>query len=215
MDAKAALRFNRRELFKYGGAALIGSAAVDLSTPAAGQGTSTMCDFKADASQVDQAPCAGQPVQIEFMPTSPFIVGALDRTTNRLTPFIDSLAVPIPLAPTDTNAWVGPLPSRDKQSSLGGSHSLTPSEVMTADKKPLPDPLKAADPGNPDPLEKFKLKYDIRVRNGTHKWTSSRVLPIDALGQTVVHPVTRIPGETSLPLTAIWGFNGQFPGPMI
>jgi FtsP/CotA-like multicopper oxidase with cupredoxin domain len=190
MDAKAGLRFNRRELLKYGGAALLGSAAAPLR---ASETMSSTCTFKADEKLLTEAPCATQKVQTEFIPTSPFI----------LYPFTDPLVVPSPLAPLTAAQWTArglTVPTRDAQSSLPGStHSLWPSDVDTADDRPLPDPL----------------MYLITVKDGTQRWTTSKVLPIDAAGNEVVHPVTKVKGATGLPESPIWGFNGQFPGPMI
>jgi hypothetical protein len=70
-------------------------------------------------------------------------------------------------------------------------------------------------PGYPDPIV-----YQIDLRVSTHSFTSSPVLPItkggapaisfDATGRTYPKGTRR-----TLPPSTIYGFNGQFPGPMI
>jgi hypothetical protein len=194
MDTKNGLRFDRRKLLKYGGAALIGAAAEFPSARAAAGQQGASCDFKADPALLSESPCTGQKVDIEFFPTSPFI----------LSPFVDDLPIPQPLQPTTAAELAGlglpaPSPAAGRQSSDGTStHSLWPSDVKAADGKPLPEPV----------------VYLIRQRNAYHSWTSSKVQPIDALGQDVVAP-GRAPGPQDLPPSEIWSFNGTFPGSMI
>lgn len=67
----------------------------------------------------------------------------------------------------------------------------------------------------PDPIV---YKFDLQVR--THSFTTSQVLPINALGQNVASfdaAGNTFPAGTvrSLPPSTIYGFNGTFPGPMI
>jgi FtsP/CotA-like multicopper oxidase with cupredoxin domain len=194
MDTKNGLRFDRRAMLKYGGAALIGAAA-EFPSANASAGQQASCDFKADPALLAESPCTGQKVDIEFFPTSPFI----------LTPFVDDLPVPQPLQPlAGPAAWDAlglprPSPAAGCQSSDGTcTHSLWPSDIKAADGKPLPEPV----------------HYLVRLQNATHKWTSSKVQPINKLGQDVVAP-GRQPGPLDLPPSDIWSFNGTFPGSMI
>src|SRR5204862_356805 len=67
--------------------------------------------------------------------------------------------------------------------------------------------------GLPDPIV---YKVDLLLR--THQFTTSNVLPIDALGQPAVSfdsSSRRFPAgvQRNLPESTIYGFNGTFPGP--
>ncbi len=64
------------------------------------------------------------------------------------------------------------------------------------------------------------IRYHIRLQVAAHSFTTSKVMPIDALGNPVTPPpgVTaehNLKGEYILPPSTIYGFNGTFPGPMI
>jgi FtsP/CotA-like multicopper oxidase with cupredoxin domain len=189
-------RLTRRDMLKYSGAALIGAAAMPRG--ADGGASASMCSFTPDPSVLTESPCGGRKVEIEYQPTSPFI----------LSPFIDPLPVPEPLQPASAavlEAWraagIEPSPALGRQASDGdpsSTHSMWPSDVTFADGSTLPAPL----------------VYDIKLQVAAHSFTTSQVRPIDALGQEVVPP-DRIAGPRSLPPTTIWGFNGTFPGPMI
>ncbi|MEO5852837.1 MAG: multicopper oxidase domain-containing protein [Nocardioides sp.] len=129
----------------------------------------------------------------EAFPTSPLIIS----------PFTDLLTIPKALAPIPTSefsAWdLPPGPGVGQQNSLRNErHQKWTGQV-----------------GYPDPLV-----YTIDVMVSTHAFTTSQVLPIDALGQpTVSFDAARAsyPAGTvrTLPLSTIYGFNGTFPGPMI
>jgi FtsP/CotA-like multicopper oxidase with cupredoxin domain len=123
----------------------------------------------------------------EVFPTSPLI----------LSPFTDPLFIPLPLDPVPTNVfklWGSPPgPGLGQQDSEGlfARHQIWPA------KEPL--------------------VYQIKLRVAGHSFTTSKVQPIDRRGRPVTPP--RGSGRTgppySLPQSTIWGFNGQFPGPMI
>jgi len=127
----------------------------------------------------------------EVFPTSPLI----------LEPFKDELVVPKALAPaTDYQSWDDPPgPGEGRQNS---KHDERHQKWVT-------------DVGFPDPIV-----YKIDLRVSTHSFTTSQVLPItrggkpaisfDADGKTYAAGTRR-----SLPPSTIFGFNGQFPGPMI
>jgi FtsP/CotA-like multicopper oxidase with cupredoxin domain len=129
----------------------------------------------------------------EDFPISPLI----------LNPFTDPLLIPPaakPLTPAEVAALpLPPGPGVGQQNSLRNeTHQLWPSAI-----------------GFPDPIV---YKFDLLVR--THSFTSSQVLPINALGQPVksfdstgkTYPAGTV---RTLPPSTIYGFNGTFPGPMI
>jgi FtsP/CotA-like multicopper oxidase with cupredoxin domain len=129
----------------------------------------------------------------EKFPTSPLI----------LYPFIDELTIPKALAPEkmlQVADWSSaPGPGLGQQNSLGNErHQKWSSDV-----------------DSPDPIV-----YKIEIKVATHSFTSSQVLPINALGQ----PAASFDStgkryaagvKRTLPASTIYGFNGVFPGPMI
>ncbi len=129
----------------------------------------------------------------EKFPTSPLI----------LTPFIDPLPIPKALAPEKmlkVADWSDvPGPGVGQQNSLRNErHQKWSSDV-----------------NSPDPIV-----YKIELKVATHSFTTSEVLPINALGQPAVSfdaTGKRYPVGTKrkLPESTIYGFNGVFPGPMI
>src|SRR3954447_8071786 len=128
----------------------------------------------------------------ETFPTSPLI-------TN---PFDDELVIPKALAPTPMAAyssWKKPLgPGDGQQNSIGNQrHQIWPSQI-----------------GYGDPLV-----YEIRVKVAGHSFTTSKVLPINSLGKPTVSydngKQVAAGVLRDLPKSTIYGFNGQFPGPMI
>jgi FtsP/CotA-like multicopper oxidase with cupredoxin domain len=199
MEGKPGPRFNRREVLKYGGTALVGSAAASLSPSVSAQSGTSSCLFKADETLLHQSPCSGQKVVVEFRPTSPFI----------LSPFIDPLPIPQPYPRVDSatlDSWRSrgsqPSPALGRQASDGdplSTDSLWPSDIKFADGSTLPDPV----------------IYYVPLKLGEHSFTSSKVQPINALGQNVIPPGSSDSQPRHLPPSRIWGFNGQFPGPMI
>jgi|tagenome__1003787_1003787.scaffolds.fasta_scaffold20985173_2 FtsP/CotA-like multicopper oxidase with cupredoxin domain len=129
----------------------------------------------------------------EDLPTSPLI----------LYPFTDPLPIPKALAPVPKSvysAWAKPPgPGVGQQNSSGTErHQIWPTQL-----------------GLPDPIV---YKLDLLLR--THQFTTSNVLPIDALGQPAVSfdsSSKRFPAgvQRNLPDSTIYGFNGTFPGPRI
>ena len=130
---------------------------------------------------------------IEAFPISPLI----------LNPFSDPLVIPqaaTPLSPAEVAALpLPPGPGIGQQNSLRNeTHQIWPSAI-----------------GFPDPIV---YKFDLLVR--THSFTTSQVLPINALGQPVQSfdaSGHTFPAGTvrTLPPSTIYGFNGTFPGPRI
>ena len=130
----------------------------------------------------------------EAFPTSPLV----------LNPFSDELPIPQALVPepyTDWSNWTNaPGPGEGQQNSLGNQkHQRWCNEDRVT--------------GASTPLV-----YKIEIKLATHSFTTSKVLPINSLGQ----PTTSFDGgkkvaagPRTLPPSTIYGFNGQFPGPMI
>jgi FtsP/CotA-like multicopper oxidase with cupredoxin domain len=122
MQNRDVLRLNRRDLFKLGGAVLIGSAARPVL--AFDDGMAATCRGP-EPSDILQGPCAGTEA-IEAFPTSPFI----------LNPFTDPLPIPKPLAPvpkSDVDLWSRP-PDRGvgRQASDGAvtsTHQIWPAQL--------------------------------------------------------------------------------------
>ena len=120
-----------------------------------------------------------------------------------LNPFSDPLLIPPaakPLTPAEVAALpLPPGPGVGQQNSLRNeTHQLWTDAI-----------------GFPDPIV---YKFDLLVR--THSFTTSQVLPINALGQPVQSfdsAGNTFPAGTvrSLPPSTIYGFNGTFPGPRI
>ena len=182
----------RRTLLQLGAA---GAAAV-----AVGAGASTVLpDLKAkglmskDGVFEDASIALAGAVYTEAFPTSPLI----------LSPFNDLLPIPKALAPVQPlsyKSWAQtPGPGLGQQNSIGNvRHQKWSSDV-----------------GSPDPIV-YELKMQVRG----HSFTTSKVLPINSLGKPapsydsngVTYPAGTV---RTLPLSTIYGFNGQFPGPMI
>jgi FtsP/CotA-like multicopper oxidase with cupredoxin domain len=122
----------------------------------------------------------------EKFPTSPLI----------LSPFTDPLPIPLPLAPvpkSEVDSWAIPPGSGvGQQDSSGGTHQIWPSQLH------LPDPI----------------VYRVKLEVAQHSFTTSKVQPIDQRGRPVGRP-GGARGPQSLPKSNIYGFNGQFPGPMV
>ncbi len=120
-----------------------------------------------------------------------------------LDPFTDELPIPKALKPEPYIDWTAkdaPGPGEGQQNSLGNQkHQRWCGErEVTGAKTPL--------------------VYKIELKVATHSFTTSKVLPINSLGQ----PTTSFDagkkvaaGPRTLPPSTIYGFNGQFPGPMI
>jgi len=181
MNRHNRLGLNRRDLLKWGGAALLGSAA--NLRPSAAYAQIKACPTP-DPLEILQGACAGG-TAIEAYPTSPFI----------LDPFTDPLPIPAPLAPVpkaDVDLWTQPPgPGVGRQASdrsIQSTHQIWPSELPVV--------------------------YHIKLQMAEHRFTTSKVRPIDARGRPVVAP-NGVGGPTSLPASTIFGFNGTFPGPMI
>ncbi len=185
-------RLNRRTLLKLSAA---GSALYALDTarsvivPSLRNRGLYSPDGVVDAASIAWAGS----IYTEKFPTSPLI----------LSPFNDELPIPRALRPTPLSAFGSnpPGPGGGQQSSIGNERH----QIWCNDPRV----------NSPDPI-----LYKIEVKMGTHSFTSSKVLPINSLGQPAVSfdetGAQYPPGtQRTLPLSTIWAFNGQFPGPMI
>ena len=160
MEMPITLRLNRRELLRWGGAALLGGVADLHPAPALGQ-TELACYLPPPEPRYE--PCSGGPA-LEVMPTSPLIGGYVDSSnvvrgavfTQEL-PILDPLR-PRPLPP----GWDYP----GQQDAHYRSHQFLPRHF-----------------GLPEPVF-----YRFRLDVGQHTLTSLKALPIDALGRAVGNP---------------------------
>jgi FtsP/CotA-like multicopper oxidase with cupredoxin domain len=126
------------------------------------------------------------------MPTSPLI----------LDPFRDPLPIPRALAPVPRSVvatWKSPPGNgAGQQDSFAKTHQLWPGAL-----------------GYPEPIV-----YQVRLQLAPHRFTTSQVLPIDSDGNPAESWDERrrkyaAGTKRTLPASAIYGFNGTFPGPMI
>jgi FtsP/CotA-like multicopper oxidase with cupredoxin domain len=186
---------NRRDMLKVGlvagGAAMIGPGVV----------REVMAMSCHDSTVAN--PCGSA---IETYPTSPLIGGRIvvnglvsqvSKKPGDFDAFTDLL--PIPKALPATSAFANPT-TGSVQDSDGQVHQVG-----------VTDPIVASYPGwNSNPMF-----YRIQLKVAEHRFTSKQVVPINQLGTVVRAPGQSTIGRKSLPASTIWGFNGQFPGPMI
>jgi FtsP/CotA-like multicopper oxidase with cupredoxin domain len=131
----------------------------------------------------------------EVYPVSPLI----------MTPFVDPLPIPRALAPVPkatVDTWSEPPGSDQGQQDSDhcdypgmSTHQVWPSKI-----------------GSGDPLV-----YQIDLKVAGHRFTSSRVRPINNKGQQARPTGVTLDaqGLANLPESTIYGFDGTFPGPMI
>ena len=194
MDTPNFRRLKRRDLFKFGGAILIGGAAarpVRLFGQAFGK-----CEPHS-APMPEISSCAADEL-VEFYPTSPFI----------LYPFRHDELKPLsPLRPLTKDQlaalYYKPGPGIGRQASDGATNTRSTHSIW-----PSPTGLDL-----PDPVLNGRV-YHIKLQVDRHFFSGSLVQPIDASGNNCLAPDgSDVP--RSLPASTIWGFNGTFPGPMI
>ena len=143
------------------------------------------------AAQVGATSCTGLQA-IEAFPTSPLI----------LNPFVDAMPVPKaarPIDPAVVATWSNkPGPGIGQQDSAGHTHQLWPGTAGT---------VVANYPGTP-------IIYQNKLQVAPASFTTSPVRTLvgytDTKGNII--PAGTV---TTLPKSTIYGFNGQFPGPMI
>ena len=199
MELPIVLRMNRRELLKWGGAALLGGAADLRPTPAYGQ-AGPVCSIPAPEPEVGFEPCSGA-LPLELMPTSPLVGGYVDSNgIVRGAAFTQELPIPDPLAPRPLPAtWASP----GAQDSHGHSHTVLPAQLD------LPAPV----------------YYRFRVEVGQHSFTNLKALPIDKFGVPVTPPGRSDASPRYMPPSTRYVYNAgeaaagvcppQFPFPLI
>jgi FtsP/CotA-like multicopper oxidase with cupredoxin domain len=183
---------SRRAVLRLGAAGVVGAGV----TAARGFGVPYLADrglLSPDGAFAAVSTALGDVLYTEAFPTSPLI----------LQPFRDVLPVPQALRPQAQSVfstWSDPPgPGGGQQNSLRNDrHQIWPSAI-----------------GYPDPIV---YQIDLLVRG--HSFTTSKVLPINARGRPTIsfdsNGRTFAAGTTRrLPLSAIYGFNGKFPGPRI
>ena len=187
-------RVARREFLRLGaigGAAVAAGAVASTWMPDLRQRGLLSADGVFDAASIAWA----DSLYHEAFPTSPLI----------LNPFSDELPIPKALLPepySDWSNWTNaPGPGEGQQNSLGNQkhQRWCGEERVTGATTPL--------------VYKIELKVD------EHSFTTSQVLPINSLGQPTgsfdESGKKVAAGPRTLPPSTIYGFNGQFPGPMI
>jgi len=188
MGKSKVVRLDRRDLLKWGGAALLGSAAGLRATPAFGQYGSEGCKAP---PEMERAACSGGDV-IEVFPTSPLIGGYVGSNgVVKGSVFKDPLPIPSPLAPVQrsvVDTWkYPPGPGWGQQDSHGHRHQIWPSA------RNLPEPL----------------IYQVKLEVLPHHFTSLKALPIDSNGNPVVPPRGTNANPRYLPVSTIYGYNGE------
>lgn len=224
---KINLEMSRRDVLRYGMVAGAAFAGWRFVSPAFAQPNCPPEDILPPPDLLCK--------EVDNWAHTPFIVS----------PFIDALPIPEPLVPgfrqptglpgvRRLRPWMvrrsqpGCLegvvnPGRmtpGKQDSYGATHQFTPAEINAG----LKPGVTAAEGTRKFPLVTRPLLYHIRLQVAEHRFTSSKVRPIDSLGnfldnaalQTAGIPlVLDANGQADLPTSTIYGFNGTFPGPMI
>jgi len=230
MGSQNNIRLTRRDMLKLGagGAGMFALSAGGLAIPKGFAGG-------------DSGGGSGK-VYIEAFPTSPLILNPFsdDLVIPRALRPMDAGYLaglqakgqdPYDRDKQDTfgaDPKVGPLtsgPYYDKYKQRLGTH-----QVMPGDTLPAPDG-KTYDWNGPHistgTLSKQTatgtlppVVYSIQVQVAQHRFTSSKVLPINSFGKPVTPPkqagvTLNGDGTTYLPPSTIYGFNGTFPGPRI
>ena len=192
----------RRTVLKFGAAgaaALAAGATTSAVLPGLRQKGLLSADGAFEATSIAMADL----IYTEAFPTSPLI----------MSPFTDQLPIPKALAPesiVDVASWPdAPGPGEGQQNSLRNQrHQVFKPRVTIQD-------VISGQAARPDPIV-YKLKVEV----SEHSFTTSQVMPINSAGKPTVsydaagnvYPAGTV---RSLPKSTIYGFNGQFPGPMI
>ncbi len=162
------------------------TAASGAATAIAGVAGNARADGGPGSTTALGGSCTGLQA-IEAFPTSPLI----------LNPFSDPLPIPKALAPADVSTWSQkPGAGVGQQDSDGNTHQLWPGQGVVA--------------SSPQPIV-----YQIELQVRAHSFSSSPVRTLVSFTDpngNVIPAGTVVP---RLPDSTIYGFNGQFPGPMI
>ncbi len=202
MSDNDAKHMSRRDVLKVG---LVTGGAAMLGPGVTGEVSAESCHDSSVRTSCGDA--------IEVHPTSPLIGGKIKITTQGkkktfsvsravgdFTAFTEKLPIPTALRPQSSQ--VGGADTGDVQDSDRMVHQVG-----------VNSPIVTSYPGwNPSPLH-----YKIEIREAEHEFTTLKAVPINAAGNVVIPPLVNQsePSSLDLPKSTIWGFNGQFPGPMI
>ncbi len=152
----------------------------------------------------------------ETFPTSPLIGGRIVQTTvlgrtvnvvSRLAGDFDAFSqeLPVPTALRPVPQYAAPY-AGTKQDSDGIDEHQVGVDGKRKDGSSLP---------NYHATIADCRYYEINLQVAPHDFTTEHVVPINATGNVVRAPGQSSIGRLKLPPSTIWGFNGQFPGPMI
>ena len=203
MSEQESKKLSRREMLKLGlmagGATLIGAGGVR-------EAVAMSCHDSTIRTSCGDA--------IEVYPTSPLIGGritetrkgkgnqvivSVNRKIGEFDAFTQELPIPTALRPVEP---FGNPNTNGIQDFDGQRHQVG-----------VNDPLVTGYPG----WIATPMYYRIKLQVASHKFTNLKAVPINAAGNVVLAPPAfqTNPGALNLPDSTIWGFNGQFPGPMI
>jgi FtsP/CotA-like multicopper oxidase with cupredoxin domain len=204
MERLDKVRLNRRDMLKLSGAGA-GVFALTASGFAVPRG------FAGGGG-------GGGSLYIEAFPTSPLIVDPFRDTADNQLVIPQALRAADPSNPTAPGNIEDPtsgakidFTNMDKQDCGAGGAGMDVNQgyykrygkVLGA-QSVTPKQLGMADP----------IVYKIDLEVARHKFTTSKVQPINSFGKAVTPP-GRSPGAQDLPDSTIYGFNGTFPGPRI
>ncbi len=191
----------RRTLLKLGAAgatALALTGAEGLIVPNLAERGLLSPDGVFDAASIALADA----IYIEAFPTSPLI----------LSPFKDDLPIPPAMRPVDPTAMANDGWAKANIADSNCTPLYNQGSVKRTDGTYQTHQIPAGS------MTKTPLMYRIKVQMGTHNFTTSRVLPINSLGQRINLPAgtpaavtstLQSDGSVVLPASTIYGFNGS------
>ena len=204
MERLDKVRLTRRDMLKLGGAGA-GVFALTASGFAVPRG------FAGGGG-------GGGSLYIEAFPTSPLIVDPFRDTPENQLVIPQALRAADPNNPTNpgnledpsTGAKINATDMTKQDCGVGGSAMDPGQEYYKRYGKVLgTQSVTPKQLGLPD-----AIVYKIDVQVARHKFTTSKVQPINSFGKAVTPP-GRSGGLQDLPDSTIYGFNGTFPGPRI
>jgi FtsP/CotA-like multicopper oxidase with cupredoxin domain len=188
-----ATKLSRRDVLRLGAvtgaAGALGAVGLRPTPAAASSGSGSGGSGSGSGSGSSATGCSGLQA-IEAYPTSPLL----------LEPFRDPLPIPRALRPVDpavVATWRNPPGAGPgQQDSAGGTHQLWPGHGVVS--------------GYSQPAI-----YQIKVQVASHSFSSSPVQRLISYRDAKGNPMPAGTVLPRLPESCIYGFNGQFPGPMV